>query len=511
MCLKFGDVQLLDMLNFLGGATSLDSFLKANKTSETKTCFRMNGLIIQKSYKILDFSPVKPSFANCATIIPNVEKHYLDFQNLIDGGVTFKDVFTKLKLIQPHPTGQENYQYLISVWEQENRCTFKYSLCWCNNKDFVPTLKAMQKIVDFHHEKQIDMLKLGYTLPNLANVCLQSSFTAKFYPFTENQKDLMWKIREDMVGGPFVVYTKKTVVNEFLLCDSKNWCKSIVELIAGQFYPYAVWQAMPAGLYTRGELDSESDNFRPFQSKKRSFEKMIISYFRRVTRQGEVKCFYTTGAQKKMVHSCFCGYCSTVFEDMGWYYHFYHHFILCQESCPSLTDEKIQRRNKKIELDELRRQYLQEKGYSILEMWVCDWWKLKKQRTLLGSICENHSLQNASQRRMTFRKSNFEDFSLKFNVILKYESCCGKTMPTFHPSSGNLRFPEMTLVRLCKHTLRKKDFWLNLRKFSNEAFSWRMEQSLHHCCSFIWLWEWFAMEKNRFVQYTPKECFTNFA
>ena len=33
---NFCDVQLLDILNFLGGATSLDSFLKADKTSETK-------------------------------------------------------------------------------------------------------------------------------------------------------------------------------------------------------------------------------------------------------------------------------------------------------------------------------------------------------------------------------------------------------------------------------------------------------------------------------------------
>ena len=33
---KLGDIQLLDIMNFLGGATSLDSFLKAYKTSETK-------------------------------------------------------------------------------------------------------------------------------------------------------------------------------------------------------------------------------------------------------------------------------------------------------------------------------------------------------------------------------------------------------------------------------------------------------------------------------------------
>ena len=36
---KFGDIQLLEIMNFLGGATSLDSFLKAYKTSETKRCF----------------------------------------------------------------------------------------------------------------------------------------------------------------------------------------------------------------------------------------------------------------------------------------------------------------------------------------------------------------------------------------------------------------------------------------------------------------------------------------
>ena len=33
---KFGDIQLLDIMNFLGGATSLDSFLKADKTKEKK-------------------------------------------------------------------------------------------------------------------------------------------------------------------------------------------------------------------------------------------------------------------------------------------------------------------------------------------------------------------------------------------------------------------------------------------------------------------------------------------
>ena len=36
---NFGDIQLLDIMNLLGGATSLDSFLNAYKTSEPKVFF----------------------------------------------------------------------------------------------------------------------------------------------------------------------------------------------------------------------------------------------------------------------------------------------------------------------------------------------------------------------------------------------------------------------------------------------------------------------------------------
>ena len=63
----------------------------------------------------------------------------------------------------------------------------------------------MQKTIDSYHNKGIDMLKLGCTLPNLANIRLHKSTVSKFYPFTESDNDLLEKIREDMVGGPSIV------------------------------------------------------------------------------------------------------------------------------------------------------------------------------------------------------------------------------------------------------------------------------------------------------------------
>ena len=72
--------------------------------------------------------------------------------------------------------------------------SFKDFLRWYNNKNVVPTLQEWQKVIAFHHAKDIDMLKLGCTLPNIANICLHKNTDAKFYPFTEGDKDLLKKI-----------------------------------------------------------------------------------------------------------------------------------------------------------------------------------------------------------------------------------------------------------------------------------------------------------------------------
>ena len=71
--------------------------------------------------------------------------------------------------------------------------SFKQFLRSYNNKDVVATLEAMQKRIVFYHDKDIVIIKLGCTLPNLANTCLQKSTDAKFHPCTESDKDLLGK------------------------------------------------------------------------------------------------------------------------------------------------------------------------------------------------------------------------------------------------------------------------------------------------------------------------------
>ena len=196
------------------------------------------------------------------------------------------------------------------------------------------------------------------TLPNLANICLHKSTDSKFYPFTESDKYLLEKIREDMVGGPSIVFTRRAVVDETFIRKSSNLCKSIVGIDASQLYPYSMCQPMPTGLHTRWEYDSETKRFTARQNKSRSLENMVMSYFQQSRPEGKIKSNVTTGRQKKI--DCFsvdgiCYHCNTVSEAMGCYYH----YGLCQEARPSLTDTDIERGVKKRQQDEMRRDYIQ--------------------------------------------------------------------------------------------------------------------------------------------------------
>ena len=169
------------------------------------------------------------------------------------------------------------------------------------------------------------MLKLGCTLPKLAKICFHKSTSAKFHPLTETDKDLLQKIRDDMVSGPSIVFTRKALVDETFIRNSKNDCKSIVGIDASQLYPYSMCQPMPTGLYKRWEYDAESNRRKPQQNKSRKFENMVMSYFQRQRPDCKIESFHTTETQKKI--DCFkvdgfCAHCKTVFEAMGCVYHY---------------------------------------------------------------------------------------------------------------------------------------------------------------------------------------------
>ena len=105
--LKFGDVQLLDLLLFLGRATSSDSFLKAYKTSESTSYFPHEWCDGPEKLKNTQVLPYGTVFSKLRNVNP-VEREYSVFQISIVGGLTSEEALSKLELKQPPATGHEN-------------------------------------------------------------------------------------------------------------------------------------------------------------------------------------------------------------------------------------------------------------------------------------------------------------------------------------------------------------------------------------------------------------------
>ena len=261
-----------------------------------------------------------------------------------------------MELSKPPPSGEKNYQCLLDIWSHEIMCTFRDSLRCYNKKNVVPTLEGMQKMLAFIPRKELTCWSSAVQFR-----CWQM-FVSTHLPVPISIHllipiDFLQKIREDMVGGPSIVFTRKTVFDEIFIRNSRHICKSIVGLDASQFYPYSMCQTMPAGLYTQLEHDTESNRYKPEQNKSRNVENKVTSYFQRQRPDCLIKSFFTTRTQKK--NDCFkavglCANCTFLYGSMGGF----DFYCPCQEAWPSLIEDDIERGNKKRKLDRTRKQYI---------------------------------------------------------------------------------------------------------------------------------------------------------
>ena len=127
----------------------------------------------------------------------------------------------------------------------------------------------------------------------------------------------------------------------------------------------------------------------------------------------------------------------------------YHHFCPCREARPPLLEEEIHRGIKKREIDELRKQYIQEQGYSVIEMYECDWCKMEQ-----SDIFAIQHLRECFPYRMPLREEKLLE-NIKSEGLIPYVQCdievpenLQEALSTFHPISRKLILVDMTVVHL---------------------------------------------------------------
>ena len=150
---NFCDNQLLDIMKFLSVATSLDSFLKAYKISETKELFPYEEIDQPDKTQKTEHSPmrhnIQDAFYSKLRSCNSHEAEHTDYANLLKSGLTTEPAAFKLKSSKPPPFGIENCHVVQQTLKQEQMSSFKNLLRWYSSKDVLPILEATQKRLPF--------------------------------------------------------------------------------------------------------------------------------------------------------------------------------------------------------------------------------------------------------------------------------------------------------------------------------------------------------------------------
>ena len=189
----------------------------------------------------------------------------------------------------------------------------------------------------------------------------------------------------------------------------------------------------------------------------------------------------------------------------------FFHFFPCQELHPSLTEEDIKRGSRKRELDELRRGYLQEKGFTVVEMLECEWWRLYKTTTNV----KLHIQENFPYRQSLTEKQFLE--GLKKGNLFGYVQCdievpenLRANFANFPPIFKNTLVSKKDIGDLMKTYAEEEGIMSQPRKMLISSFTKQNGPLITPLLLFYLKLGLVCTKIHRFVEYTPKKCFNSF-
>ena len=284
------DLKFIDISNYLAAGSSYSQFLKAYGSDIPKGIFPYEWF---DTFEKLNFPHLPPA----SEFYSSVKK-----ENSIKN--------------------DDDYKKLIKIWNDNQMTCFKDYLIYYNNLDTGPFCEALETFLKIYFDEGIDIFKDFITLPGVARKMLYNSSKSKFSLFNQFNSDLYYTFRQNIVGGPSIIFTRYHEKGETNIKGlDNNKCESVVGYDCNGLYSYAIRQDMPTGVYVRRRFEN---SFRPEVS-----EKYIDSYV-------WMDYLMETGSSTKILHKLnnsreirfgnylVDGYCidsKTVYEFNGCYFH----------------------------------------------------------------------------------------------------------------------------------------------------------------------------------------------
>ena len=367
-CIETERLRFLDITNFIAPGYNYDAYLKAYGCSQEKGFF---------PYEWVDCLS-KLNF----THLPPAEAFY-----------------SSLK--QKHVSSDE-YEVCVRAWNALGMKTFKDFLVWYNNLDVEPFLEAMEKQSLIYREKRIDMLKSAISLPGLAirwmfghtprpnfnntrcdrrygdlKMVLRSS--QPICLFDKTNSDLHWTIKDNLVGGPSIIFHRYhekgvTMLRHATLGSKAKVCDRVLGVDANALYLYCMMQDLPTGQPVR-RYEATGLAREPTRSYSKSAHAWLeyVAYttgreIRHRNNGGEIRL-----GQHGLPVDGFCQETNTVYQFHGCFWHAHP----CEKNKNmGLTHPVREKPNEEIYLETLAKEaYLRDLGFVLERVWECEWEK----------------------------------------------------------------------------------------------------------------------------------------
>ena len=227
-CITNEQLKFLDMSQFLAAGSSYAGFLKAYKVEEKKGFFPYEWFDDESKLQATSLPP-----------------HDAFYSHLKDTNIS-----------------EDEYQDCMKVWTDNKMSSFRDFLVWYNNLDVGPFVTAVERFQKFYFDKGIDVFKTAISVPGIARQMLFRTARKEnvtFALFDENNKDLYQTIKNNIVGGPSIIFTRHHCAGKTLIRGLKP-CRSILGFDANALYLQAIGQPLPVGPFVRRLAEND---FRP--------------------------------------------------------------------------------------------------------------------------------------------------------------------------------------------------------------------------------------------------------
>ena len=335
MCFSTTNLKFLDVTQYLAPGVSYDKYLKAYGCELQKGHFPyeyMDGI-----GKLEDRAlPPQAAF----------------FSQLKNEGISDTD-----------------YAACQAVWGDNQMTTMRDYLIWYNNRDVTPFLDAIAKQAGFYKHQNIDMFKDGISVPGLSLLHLFNDLPNDTYftVFNRTNSDLHELVKDNIVGGPAIIFHRYHEKNVTRIRGGSEPCRSIVGYDANALYLWALMQDMPTGWYVRRR---EENGFRPQQAQ--PYGQMAVQWLTwEAAKNGCTIRHQVNGREKRIGKLPVDGWCAetrTAYQFHGCYF---HGCTNCYE--PQETNTLNGKTMATLLEDTKKNTTYLRRHVKVVEMWECDW------------------------------------------------------------------------------------------------------------------------------------------